>query len=203
VPFVCAFFVFLTLVVFADPFGHSATQVRRPRVSAISHILCLAMTSWFCEVQAALLSAEVGFDSLWFARLDYQDRATRLADKTMQFIWRPSVSLGPSAQVLTGAFITGYGPPDGFCYDQSCSDPPIQDDTRLYDYNVEDRVNLFVNRCVLRGMFDVRLSVVTRWSEGCGCGRSLTDAASSATNNVMFLMGYVLLVIGNRMSHPR
>lgn len=80
-------------------------------------------------------------------RLDYQDRTTRLADKTMQFIWRPSASLGPSAQVLTGAFITGYGPPDGFCYDQSCSDPPIQDDTRLYDYNVQDRVNLFVNRC--------------------------------------------------------
>ncbi len=96
--------------------------------------------------QAALLSADVGFDSLWFMRIDYQDRNTRLANKTMQFMWRPSVSLGPAAQVLTGAFITGYGPPSGFCYDQSCSDTPIQDDPRLSDVNVDFLVDLFVNR---------------------------------------------------------
>ena len=58
----------------ADPFGHSATQ-------------------------AAVLSAEVGFDSLWFARIDFQDRDQRLADKNMQFLWRGSDSLGASAQV--------------------------------------------------------------------------------------------------------
>jgi hypothetical protein len=72
--------------------------------------------------------------------------------------------LAAISQVLTGAFITGYGPPDGFCYDQSCSDPPIQDDERLEDFNVPYTVDLFVNR-------------------------SLADAANSATNNVMFLMG--------------
>jgi alpha-mannosidase len=56
-----------------DPFGHSATQ-------------------------AALLSAEVGFDSLWFMRIDYGDREARLQRKAMQFMWRPSASL-PTAQV--------------------------------------------------------------------------------------------------------
>ncbi len=29
-------------------------------------------------------------------------------------------------QVLTGAFVTGYGPPSGFCYDMKCRDQPIQ-----------------------------------------------------------------------------
>ncbi len=48
---------------------------------------------------AALLSAEVGFDSLWFARIDYQDRATRLANKNMQFLWQASPSLGKDATV--------------------------------------------------------------------------------------------------------
>ena len=67
-------------------------------------------------------------------------------------------------QVLTGAFVTGYGPPGGFCYDMRCSDMPIQDDERLEDFNVPFVVDLFVNK-------------------------SLIDAGNSATNNVMFLMG--------------
>jgi hypothetical protein len=93
-------------------------------------------------------------------------------------------SLPTLVQLLTGAFITGYGPPDGFCYDStwvsllrnadqsrlcvsgrsafpllslcavscpsvSCADTPIQDDTRLEDYNVPFLVDLFVNRWVL------------------------------------------------------
>jgi alpha-mannosidase len=45
-----------------DPFGHSATQ-------------------------AALLSAEVGFDALFFGRLDYQDRELRLKEKRAEWIW--------------------------------------------------------------------------------------------------------------------
>jgi hypothetical protein len=81
-------------------------------------------------VQAALLSAEVGFESLWFARIDYGDRAARLERKAMQYMWRASASL-PEAQVLTGAFITGYGPPDSFCYDIFCADSPVQDDMSL------------------------------------------------------------------------
>ena len=104
-----------------DPFGHSATQ-------------------------AALLSAEVGFDALFFARIDFQDRNRRLATKETEYIWRASASLGPSAQVFTGAFQSAkYGPPGGFCFDIRCGDAPIQDDPRLEDYNVESRVNDFVS----------------------------------------------------------
>jgi alpha-mannosidase len=42
-----------------DPFGHSSTQ-------------------------ASLLSAEVGYESTWFARIDYQDRINRVINKNMQ-----------------------------------------------------------------------------------------------------------------------
>jgi len=57
-----------------DPFGHSA-------------------------VQAYLLGAEVGFDSVFFGRIDYQDREKRYKEKTLEVIWRGSKSLGSSSQV--------------------------------------------------------------------------------------------------------
>jgi len=37
-------------------------------------------------------------------RIDYQDRAIRLNESRMEFVWRASAALGPSAQVFTGAF---------------------------------------------------------------------------------------------------
>ena len=60
-----------------DPFGHSATQ-------------------------AALLSAEVGFQGLFFGRIDYQDLWLRRQNRAVEFVWRPSPSLGPEAQVFSG-----------------------------------------------------------------------------------------------------
>lgn len=61
-------------------------------------------------------------------------------------IWRPSPSLGTAGQVFTGAFErNGYGPPRGFDWNAGSGDSPIQDDPRLTDYNVESRVNDFVN----------------------------------------------------------
>ena len=65
-----------------DPFGHSATQ-------------------------AALLSAEAGFDALFFGRIDYQDHDVRVANKDLQFIWAPSPSLGLNAAVYTEASLDG------------------------------------------------------------------------------------------------
>ncbi|GLT27153.1 hypothetical protein SLA2020_021770 [Shorea laevis] len=102
-----------------DPFGHSA-------------------------VQAYLLGAELGFDSLFFARIDYQDRAKRLRDKTLEVVWRGSKSLGSSSQIFTGIFPRHYDPPDGFTFEINDVSPPIQDDPLLFDYNVQERVNDFV-----------------------------------------------------------
>ncbi|XP_052175300.1 probable alpha-mannosidase At5g13980 isoform X2 [Diospyros lotus] len=84
-----------------DPFGHSA-------------------------VQAYLLGAEVGFDSLFFARIDYQDRAKRKDEKSLEVVWRGSKSLGSSAQIFTGVFPENYDPPNGFHFEvNDDSDSPI------------------------------------------------------------------------------
>eukprot|EP00250_Pteridium_aquilinum_P013927 c21663_g1_i1 orf=147-3290(+) len=122
-----------------DPFGHSA-------------------------VQAYLLGAEVGFDAVFFARADYQDVLKRRKDRTMEVIWRGSKSLGSSAQIFAGVLANHYEPPDGFSFDIDSSNPPVQDDPELYDYNVEERVNLFVQR-------------------------ALEQAAEFRTNHLMWTMG--------------
>ncbi|CAN6709132.1 unnamed protein product [Malus baccata var. baccata] len=106
-----------------DPFGHSA-------------------------VQAYLLGAEAGFDSLFFGRIDYQDRAKRKNDKSLEFIWRGSKSLGSSAQIFSGAFPEAYEPPSGFYFEVNDDSPIVQDDITLFDYNVHDRVNDFVATAV-------------------------------------------------------
>ncbi|KAK1303873.1 hypothetical protein QJS10_CPB11g01988 [Acorus calamus] len=103
-----------------DPFGHSA-------------------------VQAYLLGAELGFDALYFARIDYQDRAKRLIDKSLEVIWRGSSTFGSSSQIFTSAFPVHYSPPTGFHFEVDDNDPPVQDDPLLFDYNVEQRVNDFIS----------------------------------------------------------
>ncbi|XP_047309864.1 probable alpha-mannosidase At5g13980 [Impatiens glandulifera] len=106
-----------------DPFGHSA-------------------------VQAYLLGAEVGFDSLFFWRIDYQDRAKRKADKTLEVVWQGSKSFGSSSQIFAGAFPENYEPPSSFYFevnDDSRDSPIIQDDEDLFDYNVQTHVDAFVN----------------------------------------------------------
>ncbi|XP_052182651.1 probable alpha-mannosidase At5g13980 [Diospyros lotus] len=122
-----------------DPFGHSA-------------------------VQAYLLGAEVGFDSLFFGRIDYQDRAKRKSEKSLEVVWRGSKSLGSSAQIFAGAFPENYEPPSGFYFEVNDDSPIVQDDIDLFDYNVHERVNAFV-------------------------AAALSQANITRTNHVMWTMG--------------
>ncbi|KAJ4833502.1 hypothetical protein Tsubulata_007999 [Turnera subulata] len=122
-----------------DPFGHSA-------------------------VQAYLLGSEVGFDSLFFARIDYQDRAKRLKEKKLEVIWQGSKSLGSASQIFTGIFPKHYDPPEGFTFEINDVSPPIQDDVLLFDYNVQERVNDFISA-------------------------ALAQANVTRTNHIMWLMG--------------
>ncbi|XP_066449799.1 lysosomal alpha-mannosidase [Eleutherodactylus coqui] len=102
-----------------DPFGHSREQ--------------------------ALLFAQMGYDGLFFGRLDYQDKANREANKRMEMIWRGSDDLAaPTADLFTGVLPNGYNPPKGFCWDQLCADQPIMDDPRLEDNNVDAILQLFL-----------------------------------------------------------
>ncbi|CAK0803641.1 unnamed protein product [Prorocentrum cordatum] len=122
-----------------DPFGHSATQ-------------------------AALLSAEVGFNGLFFGRIDYQDLANRINKSEAEFVWRASPSLGRDVQVfsgLTGEYGGNYGPPNGLDFENGDA---VQDDTTLEDNNVKRRVQRFV-------------------------GAALWQASHTRGSNIMFTMG--------------
>ncbi|XP_038060793.1 lysosomal alpha-mannosidase-like [Patiria miniata] len=101
----------------------------------------------------ASLVAQMGFDSLYFARLDYLDKAERIKTHTMERVWHASPSLGKTADLFFGALYYHYGPPPGFCYDVYCADPPIMDDPNLFDYNVDERVAEFVR--LAQGQNDV------------------------------------------------
>ncbi|KAL3525252.1 hypothetical protein ACH5RR_013624 [Cinchona calisaya] len=103
-----------------DPFGHSA-------------------------VQAYLLGAELGFDSIHFARIDYQDRAKRKDDKTLEVVWRGSRTFGSLSQIFTNVFPRHYSPPDGFDFEVDVDFVPIQDNPSLFNFNVEQRVADFIS----------------------------------------------------------
>lgn len=57
-----------------DPFGHSREQ--------------------------ASLFTKMGFDGLFFSRLDYRDKWKRLDDKAMEMIWESSDNLGWTSNLL-------------------------------------------------------------------------------------------------------
>ncbi|ETW07207.1 hypothetical protein H310_01796 [Aphanomyces invadans] len=103
-----------------DPFGHSSTQ-------------------------GSLLSSGVGFDALYFARMDYQDYGKRKDEKNLEFLWKPSASRNDS--VFTGMLQDGYGGPGGFYFE---NDAPIKDDPYLHDNNVCERIKTFVDQSLER-----------------------------------------------------
>ena len=103
-----------------DPFGHSAEQ--------------------------ASIFAQMSFEGFFFSRIHHLDMLKRNSEQTMELKWRGSQSLGAASEIFTGIMYNGYGPPSGFCFDIFCGDAPIQDDPNLFDYNVQERVKLFINR---------------------------------------------------------
>ena len=85
-----------------DPFGHSSTQ-------------------------ASYMTSLMGFDSLYFGRLDYQDLTLRLATRECEGLWDASPNVGsPVFWGLTGSYSGNYHePPGGFCFDILCEDDPL------------------------------------------------------------------------------
>jgi hypothetical protein len=77
-----------------DPFGHSSTQ-------------------------ASLLSSPAaGFSALFVSRADYSDIRARTANKSLEYVWRPSASLGDDASTFFSIMNSGlhlYFPLPGLC----------------------------------------------------------------------------------------
>ncbi|XP_056018882.1 lysosomal alpha-mannosidase-like isoform X2 [Ostrea edulis] len=103
-----------------DPFGHSREQ--------------------------ASLFAHMGYDGLFFGRVDFEDKFHRELTKSMEMVWQGSPSnLGPSSDLFSGVLYHGYNPPPGFCWDTLCSDDPIMDDKNMEDYNADLVTQKFLN----------------------------------------------------------
>ena len=102
-----------------DPFGHSREQ--------------------------ASIFAQLGFDGVFFARIDYNDRNQRNADKTMEVIWQGSANL-ENTNIFTNVFPEFYYPPSGYCFDIECGDEVLVDDDTSPDYNIPRKVDDFLGR---------------------------------------------------------
>lgn len=96
-----------------DPFGHSATN--------------------------AAFSAEYGFSGQFFARLDYQEKHQRLANKSMQWLWTQQ-DRQDATTLFTHAMFDGYSAPAPFTWDvpllQQLLVDNIVDDARSPEYNL-------------------------------------------------------------------
>ena len=67
-----------------DPFGHSVTNAR--------------------------LFAEMGFDALFFGRIDHQDKDKRMKEQSLEFIWNPS----ENSSIFTHVLFNLYHSPPAF-----------------------------------------------------------------------------------------
>ncbi|KPJ14056.1 Lysosomal alpha-mannosidase [Papilio machaon] len=95
----------------------------------------------------ASLLAAMGYDGLFLGRIDYQDKRNRLMEKKMEMVWRGDDSLGKSSDIFTGVLYNTYSPPPGFCFDVLCNDEPIIDDPSSPMYNVDQKVDKFLETC--------------------------------------------------------
>lgn len=68
----------------------------------------------------------MGFDGLFFGRVDPQDYVERYRTKTMEMIWKGSANLGEESWLFTGVIPRTYDAPASFCFDIRCQDEPIK-----------------------------------------------------------------------------
>ena len=100
-----------------DPFGHSKEQAR--------------------------LFAEMGFEGLFFARIDKADKEIRKRDKSLQMWWYGGEEDEDTSKIFTGVFDNHYSSPTGFNFDILAQDEPMNDNPRLEEYNVDERLAEF------------------------------------------------------------
>lgn len=79
----------------------------------------------------------MGFDALFFARLDYGDKEKRMNEKSMEWVWMPSKDkMGTDVNIFTHALYQHYSSPTGMVFD--VLDPgmvTIVDDPESPDFN--------------------------------------------------------------------
>ncbi|CAH8649400.1 unnamed protein product [Heterobilharzia americana] len=92
------------------------------------------------------LFQEAGFDAVYFQRMDYREKLARKRFQQLEVLWDTGVEMNETGYGLfTGMFHDSYCYPKSFCFDDKCLDEPIRDDPTLEGYNVQSRVDEFLN----------------------------------------------------------
>lgn len=68
----------------------------------------------------------MGFDGLFFGRVDFQDYAVRNQTQRMEMLWKGNANIGEKSWIFTGILPRVYTAPQSFCFDYRCSDEPIK-----------------------------------------------------------------------------
>lgn len=103
-----------------DPFGHSNTNAR--------------------------IFAEMGYDALFFGRMDWADDQTRIDNKEQEWVWMPnSDKLHKGVQILTHKLYQSYGWTPGSNYDYTNDDTPFISNNKSESFNAKDVAQAIVN----------------------------------------------------------
>ncbi|XP_063690730.1 lysosomal alpha-mannosidase-like [Bolinopsis microptera] len=89
----------------------------------------------------AALSAQSGLKGLFFSRMHYQEYEKRKQDKELEFNWH---STAGEDTIFSSVLYQGYNAPTGFCFDSTCTDPPIVADPESPEYNLPERLTKFL-----------------------------------------------------------
>ena len=109
------FVIFVCVIFVVSPFGHSAFQ-------------------------GSMMSAPLsGYNAVFFARADYRDVLARQLNKTMEFFWQPSPSLGDSTGTLGGKLANSYQCPK----ELNPFVTPVMDDPDMYPLSLSLSLSLF------------------------------------------------------------
>lgn len=98
--------------------------------------------------EVANLFAQMGYDAVYFAREDYQEKFFREMKRQLEHVWMGDDSGKANSKIFAGMMQMGYGPPKGFDWDLvGGEDEPIIDNMESEEYNVPKIVEKF-NRLV-------------------------------------------------------
>ncbi|KAI4470603.1 alpha-mannosidase [Holotrichia oblita] len=87
--------------------------------------------------EMASIFSQIGYEGVFFARLDYRDNEKRHINKDLELIWQGSSDLGNLSNIFTGVLYDFYTAPAYFCWDVLCGDRPVIDNEKSSDYNVD------------------------------------------------------------------
>lgn len=96
----------------------------------------------------AAMFSDFGFESIFIGRMSDELKEERRDNGELAFIWKPmSKHFGDAKEIYTHLFADSYGTPEHVLqYDERAdSDPPVQDEEGLQNYNIKHKCHYLIN----------------------------------------------------------